>query len=186
MNLSAGRHCRHAHVLLLSDLCSLLVALFTIMQGHLPTEHEPTISASMLASNDATPAPTTPLTHAIFLSTLIVPFALLPYIAITRRLRGLQSSATEIQHTTAAVQRELRATLLDNAVRKEEQARIRHAAEVTTAELKVLRERLERARAVQAAGETMVQELQRRIMQEREWRRCVAVPSMRSEVAHVS
>lgn len=138
-------------------------------------DESPAVSSSRPWTAETTqtalPTPTSPLTHAIFLSTLIIPFAVLPYLAITRHLRGLQATATEVQATTAAMQRELRTTLLENAIRKDEQAHLRRSVEATGAELRELRVRLEKARLAQAAGESTVTVLERRMLQEREWRR---------------
>lgn len=97
------------------------------------------------------PAQTSSLTHLIFFGSLLLPFAVLPYFAIRRHLVHIRHRADEIGATTAALQRELKTTVLENAIRREEQVRTRQALDEAKRELERLRTEGEQARLALAA-----------------------------------
>jgi hypothetical protein len=62
----------------------------------------------------------TPLGHAVFLGLIVVPFALVPYLAITSRLRALHSSVDAMSSAMIATRHELKTALWEAGVRKHE------------------------------------------------------------------
>jgi hypothetical protein len=121
------------------------------------------------------PEVTSPLAHAVFLGCLIVPFAIMPYVAITRQLRAIQNSTSDIRASSAFLQRELRAVLLENAVRKDEQTRIRTSLDEMRIQMQALRNDAEKARSEISAYERTALAREQDLAQERRWHRYVHV-----------
>lgn len=71
-----------------------------------------------------TKAPTSPLTHILILSSILLPVAILPYLAIRRQLISLNRKITEVGIMNATLQRDLKTALLEASIRREEHDRL--------------------------------------------------------------
>ena len=90
--------------------------------------------------------PLSPWTHFAIFTGVLAPVALLPYLAVRGHLISLRRKVTEVSHTNAALQRDLKAALLESSIRREEHDRL-----VTA--LSEIRRDLDRFRAEQGANE---------------------------------
>ena len=88
--------------------------------------------------------PLSPWTHFAIFTGILAPVALLPYLAVRGHLVSLHRKVSEVSHTNAALQRDLKAALLESSIRREEHDRL--AAAMTE-----IRSSLDRFRAEQAA-----------------------------------
>ena len=61
---------------------------------------------------------------AATVSIALAPVALLPYLAVRGHLVSLHRKVSEVSHTNAALQRDLKAALLETAIRREEHDRL--------------------------------------------------------------
>lgn len=99
--------------------------------------------------------PLSPWTHVAIFTSILAPVALLPYLAVRRHLLSLHRQVSEIGAANAALQRDLRAALLESCIRREEHDRLGST-------MNEIRRDLERVRAEQAA-----KDLQRARVEER-------------------
>ena len=119
--------------------------------------------------------PLSPWTHILILSSVLVPIAVVPYLAVRRHLLSLHRKMGELGAGNAALQRDLKSTLLESAIRREEHDRLRAMLEETRRDVekvKVEEARRELARAT--ADERVRRDLQE-LLQERQRTRCVQI-----------
>ncbi|KIP10584.1 hypothetical protein PHLGIDRAFT_125451 [Phlebiopsis gigantea 11061_1 CR5-6] len=89
-------------------------------------------------------APLSPWTHVAIFSSILTPIALLPYLAVRRHLLSLHRKVSEVGTANAALQRDLKAALLESSIRRDEHERL-------TSTMGEFRRELERLRAEQSA-----------------------------------
>lgn len=65
------------------------------------------------------------LAHLAVLSAVVLPIVVLPYLASRRNTSQLQRQLNQYAITIAKLQRDLKTTMLDNALRRDDHARIR-------------------------------------------------------------
>ncbi|EKM59050.1 uncharacterized protein PHACADRAFT_249225 [Phanerochaete carnosa HHB-10118-sp] len=92
------------------------------------------------------PPPLSPWTHFAIFTGVLAPVALFPYLAVRRHLISLHRKVSEVSQTNAALQRDLKAALLESSIRREEHDRL-----VTA--LSEVRREFDRFRAEQSAKE---------------------------------
>lgn len=94
--------------------------------------------------------PLSPWTHFAIITGVLTPVALLPYLAVRGQLAALQRAVHEVSQTGAALQRELKAALLETAIRREEHDRLAGALADARREFEAFRAE-HRARELQRA-----------------------------------
>lgn len=65
------------------------------------------------------------LVHLTVLTAVVLPIALVPYLVARRTTNTLHRRLDEYKVTIQTLQRDLKTTMLDNALRRDEQARVR-------------------------------------------------------------
>ncbi|GJE83994.1 hypothetical protein PsYK624_000680 [Phanerochaete sordida] len=90
--------------------------------------------------------PLSPWTHFAIFTGILAPVALFPYLAVRRHLISLHRKVSEVSQTNAALQRDLKAALLESSIRREEHDRL-------AAALSEVRRDFDGFRAEQAARE---------------------------------
>lgn len=89
-------------------------------------------------------SPLSPWTHVAIFSSVLAPVALLPYLAVRRHLLSLHRKVSEVGTANAALQRDLKAALLESSIRRDEHDRL-------ASTMGEFRRELERLRAEQSA-----------------------------------
>lgn len=82
--------------------------------------------------------PISPLTHAVVLGSILLPVAILPYLAVRRHLITLNRKISEVGITNAALQRDFKTALLEASIRREEHERLRSLLQETKERVKEL------------------------------------------------
>jgi len=90
--------------------------------------------------------PLSPWTHFAIFTGILAPVALFPYLAVRRHLISLHREVSGVSQTNAALQRDLKAALLESSIRREEHDRLATA-------LSEIRRDLDGFRAGQGARE---------------------------------
>lgn len=131
---------------------------------------------SLSQNFDAAPAETSSLSLgarlAVF-TVLALPVTLLPFITLRRQLIGLHRKVDEIRSTTDALQRELKGTLVDLSVRKDEQLRIKEMLEDARQKLEATRRDTQRLQLARSADEKEYQRRLQEIMASTNYTQCV-------------
>ncbi|THH33689.1 hypothetical protein EUX98_g619 [Antrodiella citrinella] len=88
--------------------------------------------------------PTSPLTHIFILTSVLVPIALVPYLAVRRHLLRLHTQMARMNETNVMLQRDLKAALTEASVRREEQERVKVLVEGMRRDVEGMRRGVER------------------------------------------
>lgn len=86
-------------------------------------QHEALPIPDHVAPNEA--ASRRPLSYLAVLSTVILPVALIPYLACRRSVNSLRRQLDECTTTITKLQRDLKTTTLENTLRRDEHTRLR-------------------------------------------------------------
>ncbi|KAI0265123.1 hypothetical protein BC834DRAFT_880217 [Gloeopeniophorella convolvens] len=89
-----------------------------------------------------------PGTRIIVFTALLLPAAVLPLLVLRRSLTSLHRKIDALATTTGGLQHELRSTLLELSVRKEQHEQLRAVLDETRASLAALRGETQRAQVV--------------------------------------
>jgi len=82
----------------------------------------------------------TPGTRLVIFAALVFPLALLPFVTLRRQVLGLHRKLDEVGTTTTTLHRELKTTLLELSVAREEHGRLRGLLEETRQSVEKMRE----------------------------------------------
>lgn len=90
--------------------------------------------------------PLSPWTHVAIFTSILAPVALLPYLAVRKHLISLHRQVSEVSAANAALQRDVKAALLESSIRRDEHDRF-------TSAMSEIRRDFDRMRAEQGAKE---------------------------------
>lgn len=105
--------------------------------------------------------PLSPLTHILIFASVLTPIALLPYLAVRSHLLSLHRKVGDLSAANAALRRDLKTTLLESSIRREEHDRLRALLEETRRDMeKVKAEGARREVAKATADERIRRDIQ--------------------------
>lgn len=95
-------------------------------------------------------APISPWTHAVVLTAILAPTAIVPYLAVRRHLLSLHRKVAEVATSNATLQRDLKTALLESSIRREEHDRLKILIDEVRRDLKRFREEETREKLAKA------------------------------------